>query len=153
MHRCRFCLCRSCMNTCSNCGECNAAVKSCERHREFKQLNLFDSPQPQRKKLIRDYTWQDYGISKARYRELRDICRSGKYDALVRQSAHRAAPDIEWYIYLSVVKNKSYRALEVKWDLGEMERMPYNHNDFYGYRRLFYYLFDERIRENGEINY
>jgi len=139
------------MNTCWKCGKCAAAVKSCERHREFKQISLFDLPKSQHKKLIRDYTWQDYGISKARYRELRDLCRSGKYDALVRSAAHRAAPDIEQYIYLSVVKNKSYRALEAKWDLGEMERMPYNHNDFYGYRRYFYYLFDKELRENGEI--
>ncbi len=88
-----------------------------------------------RKKSIRNYTWEDYGISKERYRELKQMCRSGKYDALVRQAAHTAAPDIEEYIYMSVTKNMSYRALEVKWELGEMPRMPYNHNDFYGYRR------------------
>ncbi len=103
-----------------------------------------------RKKLIRNYTWQDYGISKARYREMRDMCRSGEYDDLVLQTAHKTAPDIEKYIYLSVVKNKSYRALEAKWDLGEMGRMPYNHNDFYGYRRLFYHNLDCLLKAGEE---
>jgi len=80
------------------------------------------------------------------------MCQSGKYDFLVRSVAYTAAHDIERYISLSMTKNMSFRALEAKWELGEMERMPYNHNDFYGYRRFFNHLFDERIRKNGEIN-
>ncbi len=115
-------------------------------------MSIFKNPTSHRKKLIRDYTWQDYGISKARYKELKELCQSGKYASLVRSVAHTVAPDIEGHIYLSVTKNMSYRALEAKWELGEIERMPYNHNDFYGYRRLFYHLLDERIGENGEIN-
>jgi len=111
--------------------------------------NKINSGERKHKKPIRDYTWQDYGISKARYRELRDICQSGEYETLVRTAAHTAAPDIEKYIFLSVVKNKSYRALEAKWDLGEMERMPYNANDFYGIRRYFYHLFDKALREGA----
>jgi len=111
--------------------------------------NKINGSEKKCRKLIRDYTWEDYGISKERYRELRDLCRSGKYDALVRSAAHIAAPDIEQYIYLSVTKKMSYWAFKVKWELREMERMPYNHNDFYGYRRYFYYLFGERIREDG----
>ncbi len=75
------------------------------------------------------------------------MCQSGKYANLVRSAAHTAAPDIEEYIYLSVMKNMSYRALEAKWELGEMEQMPYNHNDFYGYRRLFYHLLDLELRK------
>ncbi len=109
--------------------------------------NKISGGEKEHKKLVRNYTWNDYGISKARYRELRDMCRSGKYDALVRQAAHTAAPDIEGYIYLSVVKNKSYRALEAKWDLGEIGRMPYNHNDFYGFRRKFYHNLDVELRK------
>jgi len=112
------------------------------------QLSIFDNPLPRRKKLIRDYTWQDYGISKKRYKELRQMCQSGKYDALVRSAAHIAAPDIWQSIYVSVAKNKSYKALAVKWELGEAERIPYNHNDFYGIRRRFYYLFDRALKEN-----
>lgn len=75
------------------------------------------------------------------------MCRSGKYDDLARSAAHRAAPDIWQSIYMSVVENKSYRALEVKWELKEAERIPYNHNDFYGYRRLFYHLLDLELRK------
>ncbi len=98
------------------------------------------------KKPIRDYTWQDYGISKKRYKELKEMCRSGKHASLARSAAHTAAPYIEEYIYLSVTKNMSYRALQAKWELGEMERMPYNHNDFYGYRRKFYHDLDCLLR-------
>ncbi len=109
--------------------------------------NKINGGERKHKKLIRDYTWQDYGISKKRYRELKELCQSGKYSSLVRSAAHTAAPDIEGYIYLSVTKNMSYRAFEIKWELGEMERMPYNHNDFYGFRRKFYHNLDVILRE------
>lgn len=46
MYRCRFCLCHSCMNICSKCGECDRAVKSCDRYRQFKQLSLFEAEKP-----------------------------------------------------------------------------------------------------------
>jgi len=104
------------------------------------------------KKLIRYFTWGDYGISKERYYELRAMCRSKKYDDLVRSAAHTAAPDIWKSIYVSVVENKSYRALEAKWDLKEAERIPYNHNDFYAFRRRFYYLFDKEVRRLEECS-
>lgn len=98
-------------------------------------------------KNLRAASWEQYGISEKRYHELKEMCQSGKYDDLVRAAAHTAAPDIEEYIYLSVTKKMSYRALEVKWQLGEMERMPYNHNDFYGYRRLFYHYLDCALKD------
>ncbi len=145
MHRCRNCLCRTCLNTCCDRKNCTGKKTECGRYKGFRQLSIFENPISHRKKLIRDYTWQDYGISKKRYRELKEMCRSGKYNDLVIAAAHKAAPDIAEYIYLSVTKNKSYRGLEAKWQLGEMERMPYNHNDFYGYRRRFYHLFSELI--------
>ncbi len=140
---CKKCVCNKCINNC-RCQFCSGSIKECDHKNVFEQISMF----PQ-KKMARFFTWDDYGISKKRYKELKQICQSGKYDALVRSVVHTAAPDIKVYIYLSVTKNMSYRALEAKWELGEMERMPYNHNDFYGYRRLFYHLFDERIRKNG----
>lgn len=117
--------------------------------------NKVNDSEKKRKKSVRDYTWQDYGISKRRYKELKKLCQSGEYDALVRFAAHTAAPDIEMYIYLSVTQNRSYRRLEAKWELGEIERMPYSHNEFYGYRRKFYYklnhlLMAERENESSE---
>lgn len=150
MHKCRNCLCRSCMEICCNRKTCAGKKTECERYKGFRQLSIFEQPIPHRKKLIRDYTWQDYGISKKRRKELKEMCQSGKYASLVRSVAHTAAPDIEGYIYMSVTKNMSYRALEAKWELKEMERMPYNHNDFYGYRRLFYSCFDKELRRTGE---
>lgn len=152
MRRCRSisCLCRACLNTCCDRKNCVGKKTECKQYGGFRQLSIFDSLTTRRKKLIRDYTWQDYGISKKRYKELKELCRSGKYDALVRSAAHTAAPDIWWSIYMSVTKNMSCRALAVKWELGEMEQIPYNHNDFYGYRRLFYSLFDKELRRISE---
>ncbi len=150
MHKCRNCMCRSCLNTCCDRKNCIGKKTECKRYRGFRQLNIFDQTVSCHKKLIRDYTWQDYGISKKRYKELKELCQSGEYASLVRSAAHTAALDIEEYIYLSATKNMSYRALEVKWELGEMERMPYNHNDFYGYRRYFFSILDEELRRIGK---
>lgn len=93
-------------------------------------------------------SWADYGISKERYHELKAICQSGRYPELVQECAKRASPYIAEQIYLSVTKGKSYEGVEYT----EFGRIPCGRTDFYGYRRLFYHLFDERIRENGEIN-
>ena len=63
-------------------------------------------------KPMRDYTWRDYGISKARYNALKEICQRGEYPSLTRSAAHTAAPEIEEYILLSVRENISYDGLE-----------------------------------------
>ncbi len=93
-------------------------------------------------------SWDDYGISRERYRELRNICRSGRYHDIIRECAARANPYIMDQICLSVTHRKSYEGVEYT----EWGRIPCGRTDFYGYRRLFYHLLDERMRENGEIN-
>ena len=88
-------------------------------------------------------TWKDYGISKNRYRELKDICISGKEEEKVLRAAKKANKSISEYIVLSVKKDKSYEKIEYDSRLG---RIPCGRTDFYGYRRLFYYLLDQELK-------
>lgn len=133
----------------------------------------------QKKKRIRDMTWEDYGISKNRYDELRAFCLqyeekkskisrgigSMNYDGMpkgnykgnpleskairnvmyqkdcemIEQAAIAASSEIYPYIIKSVTNDLSYRFIEYDEKLG---RIPVGINEFYGYRRLFYYYLD-----------
>lgn len=146
--KCQTCLCRTCLNTCCNRKNCTGKKEECENYSGFRQLSIFEPP-PKHPGTPR-YTWQHYGITKARYRMLTEYIHSDRYASLASQAAHRANKDIAEYILLSVTQNKSYDALRVKWELKEMERIPYCRTDFYGIRRYFYYLFDLELRKNGK---
>lgn len=83
------------------------------------------------------FSFEDYGISGARYTELRNGCRAGEYAHNVLVQACAGIPkEIAVFIIKSVEKNKSYDRLEYDAELG---RIPCGRTDFYGYRRLFYY--------------
>ncbi|MBQ6787537.1 MAG: hypothetical protein IJO85_07440 [Lachnospiraceae bacterium] len=88
-------------------------------------------------------TWEEYGISKKRYKELKDICSSGQAEDKVLHAARKANSDIAEHIVESVKKNKSYEKIEYDNKLG---RIPCGRTDFYGYRRLFYHLLDEDLK-------
>lgn len=145
MRKCNSCLCRSCLNTCCDRKHCGGKKESCENYRGFRQLSIFES-QPPPKSTPR-YPWEHYGITKERYRQLTEYIQSEKYDNIVRLAARTANETLAEYILLSVKENKSYDALRVKWDLKEMERIPYCRTDFYGIRRYFYHIFDGMVRE------
>lgn len=87
-----------------------------------------------------------YGISRERYLELRSLCQSRKYDSIVRQAAYQASEEIAEYIIKSVTQKKSYGKIEFDRKLG---RICVCQTDFYGYRRLFYHLFDLYLRGCG----
>lgn len=144
--KCHTCLCRTCLNVCK-CEGCTKKKESCERYRGFRQLSIFDTSREPQYQLAPRHSWKYYGISKERYRQLTEYIRSGRYASLASQAAHTANKDIAEYILLSVTQNKSYDALRVKWELKEMERIPYCRTDFYGIRRYFYYLFDLEVRK------
>lgn len=131
-------------------------------------------------KKLRDMTWDDYGISKHRYAELKAFClqydeKKSKisrgigamnYDGMpkgnfktnpledkairnvtyqkdcemIKQAAIAASPDIFQYIIKSVTNDLSYQFIEYDETLG---RIPVGINEFYGYRRLFYYYLDK----------
>lgn len=147
--RCYTCLCRTCMNVCK-CEGCKGKIESCENYSGFRQLDIFYVPQEPQYQSVPRHSWQYYGISKERYRQLTEYIQSGRYAALASQAAHRANETIAEYILLSVKQNKSYDALRVKWELKEMERIPYCRTDFYGIRRYFYSLFDKELRRIGK---
>lgn len=147
--KCHTCLCRTCLNVCK-CEGCTGKKESCERYSGFRQLSIFDTPQEPHHHSVTRHSWQHYGISEERHRQLTEYIQSGRYAAVARQAAHTANKDIAEYILLSVTQNKSYDALRVKWELKEMERIPYCRTDFYGIRRYFFSIFDKELRRIGK---
>ena len=132
------------------------------------------------KKRLRDKTWDDYGISKNRYDELKAFClqydekkskihrgiTSGVNDGMpksnykgnqlesmairnvmyrkdcemIEQAAVAASAELYPYIIKSVTSDLSYRFIEYDETLG---KIPVGINEFYGYRRLFYFFLDK----------
>ncbi len=114
------------------------------------------------KKRLRDMTWDEYGISKNRYKELKAFClqydekksvircqaqstkRSGSelerqaYDRdcrMIEEAAVRTDPGIWKYLLRSVTMGLPYERVEYDSELG---RIHICRSDFYGKRRLFY---------------
>lgn len=144
MRKCRNCLCRRCMNTCYGCHNCTKALKTCDKHSGYEQMWIFALLSGKRYQRAPRASWNTYGISRERYKELRTLVQSGKYDNAVQAAAEEANTSIAQYILISVMKNKSYEGIEYVEGLG---RIPCGRTDFYGYRRLFYHLLDIKIRE------
>ncbi len=126
---------------CYSCKEKDLCGYACNACKEIKQ-------KPQYQKAPR-YSWDHYGITKERYKQLTEYIQSGKYDDIASQAAQETNKDIAEYILLSVTKDKSYDELQKKWELREIERIPCCRTDFYGYRRYFYHIFDEMIKESN----
>lgn len=105
-----------------------------------------------RKKRRRKYncaprkSWEDYGISKERYRELTAMICGEEYASLALSVALRTNGMIAEYILLSIIENRSYDGIEYAEGLG---RIPCGRTDFYGWRRYFYHLFDLELRRIG----
>ena len=148
--KCHTCLCRTCLNTCCNRKKCPGKKTECKRYSGFRQLSIFEQPpEPQYQKAPR-YSWQHYGISKERYRQLTEYIRSGEYAHIASQAAHTANEDIAGYMIKSVMENLSYEGLQRLWDLKKIERMACGRSDFYGYRRYFFSIFDKELRRIGK---
>lgn len=144
--RSRSCLCRTCFNTCCDRKDCKGKTTDCKKYSSFRQLSVFESPPKLQYKRAPRYSWDYYGITKERYRQLTDAIHSGDFNKMVRSAAHTANKDIAEYILLSVMKNKSYEGVEYAEGLG---RIPCGRTDFYGYRRYFYSIFDRELRRMG----
>lgn len=93
------------------------------------------------------YSWSHYGIDEQRKKELIDAASSGKYASLTRSAAHRANEDIEEYILLSAEKKLSYERLQMLWDLRIIPRMTESRTNFYAWRRYFFSIFDQALKE------
>lgn len=147
--KCHTCLCRTCLNVCGKCSGCKEKIESCENYNGFSQISIFETKQQQSKSSPR-HSWEYYGIDKKRYNRLVEYIRSGIYDTLASHSANMANKTISGHILLSVKENKSYDALKAKWELKEMEQMPYCRTDFYGIRRYAMHLFDLEMKKIGK---
>ena len=96
--------------------------------------------------------WGAYGLEDKSYRKkLMEMCRSGRYDDLVRKAAYQASEELAPYLIKCVTKGKSYDLLEFDLELG---RIFVGKTDFYGYRRLFYHYLGAALKaqqmEEGE---
>lgn len=148
--RCHTCLCRTCMKVCCDRKSCTGKKESCERYSGFKQESIFYTPQESQHHSVPRHPLKYYGLTKRRVKELENLIQSGRYAALASQAAHTANETIAEHIILSVTQNKSYDALRVKWELKEIEQIPYGRTDFYGIRRYFFSIFDKELRRIGK---
>lgn len=106
--KCHTCLCRTCLNTCCDRKNCTGKKEACERYSSFRQMSIFEPPLQPRYQSAPRYSREYYGISKVRYRQLKEYIRSGRYASLTSSAAHTANKDIAEYILLSVKENLSY---------------------------------------------
>lgn len=142
--------CGACLKMCCDGKNCAGKKESCENYKGFQQESVFKPTFDTQRQSVPRRSWDYYGITKGRYEQLTEYIRSGRYASVARQAAHTANETIAEHILLSVTQNKSYDALRVKWELKEMEQIPYCRTDFYGIRRYFYHLFDLEVRRIEE---
>lgn len=148
--KCRTCLCRTCLTVCGKCVDCKTKTKFCEDYNGFWQESIFNEPQEPQYQGAPRHSLEYYGLTDERVKELENLIQSGRYTSVARQAAYAANKDIAEYILLSVEQNKSYDTLSVKWELKEMERIPYCRTDFYGVRRYFMSIMDKKMRRIGK---
>ena len=148
--KCHTCLCHTCLAACCNHKSCEGKKESCENYSGFRQLSIFEMPSKPKYQGTPRHSLKYYGLTDERIEELEKFIQSGRYTSLVSQAAFTANKDIAEYILLSVTQNKSYDALRVKWELKEMEQIPYCRTDFYGIRRYFMAIFDKEMRRIGK---
>lgn len=148
MRKCRNCLCLTCINVCCNKRDCPGKKWSCGRYRKTEQMEMFAQPRKETYRPAPRASWEEYGLGdKKRREELTGMMRSPEYAEIARNCAHIATPEFCRYILLSAKENLSYEGLERLWGMGKIERMACGKSDFYGYRRFFYYLFDEEVKK------
>lgn len=147
--KCNTCLCNTCLETCCErknreSKKCKGKVSACKDYQGFRQESIFVQDTKQEYKPAPRASWESYGLGDKAYRKkLYLLCQSGKYRGLVRQAAYQASEEIAEYIIKSVTQKKSYGKIEFDRKLG---RICVCQTDFYGYRRLFYHLFDLEVR-------
>lgn len=148
--KCHTCLCNTCMTVCCDRKNCSGKKESCENYSGFRQMSIFETSKKPWHQSAPRHSWQYYGISRERYRQLTEYIQSGRYTSVARQVAHTANKEIAEYILLSVTENLSYDELQKMWELKKIERMACCRTDFYGYRRLFYSFMDRELRRIGK---
>lgn len=90
-------------------------------------------------------SWQDYGITKERLKELQEIAKADEYAQMVVDAAIRADKEAAMHIVMSVTKELPYKYIEFDETLG---RCPLGRTDFYGARRLFFHYLDMTLKNS-----
>lgn len=104
--------------------------------------------------MMRNYA--GYGMTVDKAKALLRECREGEHTAEVRKAAKQAAPDLVEWLVLSIVDGKSLHDMEIKWELGEADKMPCCRNSFYAYRKLTLAILDnmlagKEVGQDGEL--
>lgn len=148
--KCHTCLCRTCLNTCCDRKNCTEKKEACENYSGFRQMSIFEPTPHLKYQSAPRHSWQYYGISKERHRQLTEYIQSGRYASVARQAAHTANKDIAEYLIMSIEKDLSYDDLERMWTLKEIKRISVGRSDFYGWRRYFVHLMDLKMKRIGK---
>lgn len=102
-----------------------------------------------KEKNPRFMTWDDYGITRQEYKQLHELCMSGRDSGLLQTLINAAAVEtnrmIAAHIVESVTEGKTYEQIEYSKRFG---RIACGRTDFYGYRRKFYAVL-KRMLEAG----
>lgn len=145
MRKCLNCICCSCLSACCDRKKCKGKKTHCSKYAGFEQLNIFNLTDDKKYMSAPRATWEEYGLDDKSYRKmLYEVCRSGKYEKIIKQVAYQTCPDIAEHLIKSVTQKKSYDKIEFDLELG---RICVGKTNFYGYRRLFYHLFDLEVRK------
>ncbi len=110
---------------------------------KHRQLELF-LDWPKKLRYTRNFNFADYGISEQRLKYLEQFCRDRRNLDIVKKAAHEANEILSPWLIESVTKGKSFDRIEYDIRLGQI---PFGRTEFYGYRRRFYHLLDEKLKE------
>ncbi len=92
-----------------------------------------------------------YGLSNERAKTLLKECMAGKHADLVRAAAQQAGPGIAEWLLLSIMEGKTLHDMQIKWELGEADKMPCCRNSFYAYRKLTLAILDNMLAGKGTV--
>ena len=101
-----------------------------------------------RKRLV---SYKEYNIEKNRYKKLRKMCTMEKYNDIVQRIAYETNKEIAEYIILSVREKISYDNFDLPKYQEKFGKIKIGRTDFYGYRRLFYHLFDQYLKNGKDM--
>lgn len=88
--------------------------------------------------------WDKYGISRKRYKELKELCCIPQMEPTVEKVAAETCPFIWQWMTKSITEDKAYELIEFDYSLG---RIPCGKSDFYGYRRKVFYNINEELKD------
>lgn len=96
---------------------------------------------------IKRWSFEELGINKERYQELKAGCKKGLYDRGTLLQACEGFPEgMASFVIKSVTEDKTFEKLEFDERLG---RLYVGKTNFYALRRQFYHNLDHLLTERG----